>query len=623
MALNPLVDTRDNRFVLFELLQADKLNKYGAFAEFDRETYESTLELAEKMAVEVFYPANAEADKTGCQYDPKSQEVQVPECIRPLIEAYGEAGFLSLSAGPEYDGMGMPDVVHKACLEYFTAGCMSVTLYPTLTIGAARLLMNFGTEEQKKTYIPKMLSGEWGGTMCLTEPIAGSDVGALKTKAVKQPDGTYLITGEKIFISSGENDLYSNIIHPVLARIEGDPKGSKGVSIFIVPKILVNPDGSLGDRNDVVCTGIEHKMGIKASATSSLSLGDNGKCVGYLLGEERQGMKIMFQMMNEARLDVAMQGHGLSSAAYMHAVTYARNRIQGSNVKKGKSPAGSYVTIVNHPDVKRMLLWMKAYVEGTRMLMLYNALNIDIAHAAEGQEAKEAQGLVDLLIPVCKAGITDTSVLVTSEAVQTYGGYGYCSDYPVEQFMRDSKITAIYEGTNGIQSMDLTMRKILMNPERFNYTTFKQRVAATLESAKGVVDEKYISVVQKGLQRIDDVIDAMDSDMKAGAVEAVFANATPLCRAMFLLTLAWLHLWSLTLTTPKVKTLVGDANTEEIESQIAGDKEAAYYYGRMLSAQFYLGAEFSHFFGIVDYMLSGDKSVIRANREIFTGALEE
>ncbi len=364
-------------------------------------------------------------------------------------------------------------------------------------------------------------------------------------------------------------------------------------------------------------------MGIKASATCSLSFGDNGKCVGYLLGEARQGMKIMFQMMNEARFDVAMQGQGVSSAGYMHAVTYAKNRIQGANVNKGKSPAATSVTIVNHPDVKRMLLWMKAYVEGTRMLMLYCALNIDLAHAAEGEEAKEAQGLVDLLIPICKAGITDTSVLVTSEAVQTYGGYGYCSDYPVEQFMRDSKITAIYEGTNGIQSMDLTMRKILMNPERFNYTTYKKRVAATLESAKGVVDEKYISVVQKGLQRFDDVIDAMDSNMKAGAVEAVFANATPLCRAMFLLTLAWLHLWSLTLTTPKVKALIGDANTEEIESTIAGDKEAAYYYGRMLSAQFYLGAEFTHFFGIVDYMLSGDKSVIRANADIFTGALEE
>ncbi|MBN1655280.1 MAG: acyl-CoA dehydrogenase [Deltaproteobacteria bacterium] len=622
MALNPLVDTRDNRFVLFELLQVDRLNKYQAFAEFDRDTYASILGLAEKIAVEVFQPANAEADKTGCQYDPEKQEVRAPECLRAMIQAYNEAGFLSLSTEAEYGGMGMPHVVHTASMEYFVAGCMSSTLYATLTVGAANLIKNFGSEEQKNTYLPKMFSGEWGGTMCLTEPVAGSDVGALKTKAVRQADGTYLISGEKIFISAGENNLYSNIIHAVLGRVEGDPKGSKGISIFIVPKFLVNPDGSLGARNDWVCTGIEHKMGIKASATCSLSFGDNGKCIGYLLGEERQGMKIMFQMMNEARLDVAMQGHGLSSAAYMHAVTYARNRVQGASVKRGKSSDIGPVTIVNHPDVKRMLMWMKAHVEGTRMLMLCCALNIDLSHAAEGREAQEAQGLVDLLIPICKAGITDTAVLVTSEAVQTYGGYGYCSDYPVEQFMRDSKITAIYEGTNGIQAMDLIMRKVLMNPERFNYSVFRKRVLATVESAKGVVEEKYTDVVREGIRRIDDVIGAMDAEMKAGEIEAVYANATPFCRAMFLLTLAWLHLWSLTLSTPKVKKLVGNASSEEIDSKIVSDQEAAYYYGRMLSAQFYLGAEFSHFFGIIDYILSAERAVTRASAEIFTGALE-
>jgi alkylation response protein AidB-like acyl-CoA dehydrogenase len=622
MALNPLVDTRDNRFVLFELLQADKLNKYECFADFDRETFTSILELAEKIAVDVYKPGNPEVDKIGCQYDPKTQQVKVPDPLRAMLDAYAEAGFVSLSTEPEYGGMGMPHVIHSGCTEFFTAGCMAATMYDTLTVGAANLIKNWGTEEQKRTYLPKMFSGEWGGTMCLTEPVAGSDVGALKTKAVKQADGTYLITGEKIFISSGENDYYANMIHPVLARIEGDPKGTKGISIFIVPKYLVNPDGSLGAKNDFVCTGIEHKMGIKASSTTAFSFGDNGKCVGYLLGKEREGMKIMFQMMNEARLDVSMQGHGVSSAAYMHAVTYAKNRIQGASVKQGKTPNASGVTIVKHPDVKRMLLWMKSYVEGTRMLMLYTALNLDLSHAAKGPEAEEAAGLVNLLIPICKGGITDQAVMTTSTAIQTYGGYGFCSDYPVEQFLRDVRITAIYEGTNAIQAMDLTFRKILNNPDRAYYNTYKKRVTDTLNKAKGVVDAKYIDAVAKGLKRMDDVLAAMDADLMAGKTENVYANAAPLCRSMFMLTLAWLHLWSLTLTVPKAKQLLGNAKPEEIEAKIKDDKEAAYYYGKVLSSQYYLGAEFSHFFGTTDYILSGDNNITLASDDVFTGALE-
>jgi alkylation response protein AidB-like acyl-CoA dehydrogenase len=622
MALNPLVDTRDNRFVLFEMLQADKLNKHERFADFDRETFESILELAEKIAVDVFKAGNADADKAGCQYDRKTQLVKVPEQIHAMHKAYAEAGFVSLSTEAEHGGTGMPHVIHKGCMEYFTAGCMVATMYETLTCGAMNLIKNFGTAEQRATYLPKMLSGEWGGTMCLTEPVAGSDVGALKSKAVKQADGTYLISGEKIFISSGENDIYPNMIHPVLARIEGDPKGTKGISIFIVPKYLVNPDGSLGAKNDFVCTGIEHKMGIKASSTTAFSFGDNGKCVGYLLGKEREGMKIMFQMMNEARLDVSMQGHGVGSAGYMHAVTYTKNRVQGSSVKGGKGADPTPVTIVKHPDVKRMLLWMKSYVEGTRMLMLYTALNIDLSHAAKGDEAKESAGLVDLLIPICKAGCTDQGIQTTSEAIQCYGGYGFCSDYPVEQFLRDVRITAIYEGTNAIQSMDLTMRKILTNPERFYFNTYKKRANAVMSKAKGIVDDKYIDAVAKGLKRIDEVINALDADLKAGRTEKIFAIATPLCKAMFLLTVGWLHLWSLTLTIPKVKALIGNATPEQIEAKIKSDKEAAYYYGRSLSSQFFLGAEFAHFHGIVDYILSGDQTVVQASDDVFTGALE-
>ena len=285
MSLNPLVDSRDVRFIMFEMLELEKLNRFDHFKDFDRSVYEDTLALAEKIAIDQFYTSNADGDKIGLQFNAKTNEVKVPESFHKGFKAHIEAGFHSLSIPTEEGGMGMPSIVSMAAAEYFNAGNTSLTMYCGSITGAMYIIMSFGSEEVKKMFLPKMLTGEWGGTMCLTEPSAGSDVGALKSKAVKQADGTYLITGQKIFISNGENDLVSNNIHPVLARIEGDPEGTKGISIFIVPKFLIKKDGSLGERNDMACTGIEHKMGLKGNATSSLSFGDNGMCVGYLLGK--------------------------------------------------------------------------------------------------------------------------------------------------------------------------------------------------------------------------------------------------------------------------------------------------------------------------------------------------
>jgi alkylation response protein AidB-like acyl-CoA dehydrogenase len=620
MALNPLVDSRDVRFVLFELLEVDKLTDTPVYSSLDRDIFEDTLSLAEKIAVEQVYPANAESDKIGVKYDPATKKVVVPAPFKEALKTYSESGFVAKTEDPELGGMGLPVALSVCCDEIFTAASLSFTTYPGLAHGAARLIQTFGTDELKKLYMEKMYAGQWGGTMCLTEPDAGSDVGNLKAKAVKQADGTYLITGQKIFITSGDNDVYENIVHPVLARIEGDPPGTKGISIFIVPKYRVKPDGSIGEFNDVTCTGIEHKMGIHASATCSLSFGDNGKCIGYLLGKERQGMKIMFQMMNEARLGVAMQGLALSSTAYMHAVTYARNRVQGVHVTQMLNPEAQKVAIIQHPDVKRMLLWMKSYVEGMRMLIYYLAHNINLDHISEGDAKKEACGLVEILIPICKAGCTDTALYVTSEACQVYGGYGYCADYPVEQYMRDSKITAIYEGTNGIQSMDLTMRKILMNPEQYNYTVWKKRVADTVAKARGVVEDKYIALVEKGMVKLDEVISMMKEQMGGGKFLHIFANATNLQQALFMLSLAWMHLWSLTVTVPKMKGLVGDRKGDDREKLLADNAEAAYYNGRVLSSQFYLGTEFPKYFGRIEALLFGETAVIKASDSAFTGA---
>jgi hypothetical protein len=328
-------------------------------------------------------------------------------------------------------------------------------------------------------------------------------------------------------------------------------------------------------------------------------------------------------MMNEARVGVGLQGLAVSSTAYMHAVTYAKNRVQGKHVTQMLSPDAPAVPIINHPDIARTLLWMKSYVEGMRMMTYYLAHNFDLEHLTEGEAKDDAVAIGELLIPICKAGNTDIAWLITSEAIQVYGGYGFCSDYPVEQFARDSKIMSLYEGTNGIQSMDLTMRKILMNPEQYNYSVFRKRVAETVAKSRGVVDDRYIDLVERGMEKLDEVIEMMKAQMGEGKYLHLFMNATPLQQAMFMLSLAWVHLWSLTITLPKMKELVGDVKGEEREKLLEDNQEAAYYTGKVLSSQFFIGVEFPKYFGRVDSLLNGEAAVIKASKAIFTGALEE
>jgi hypothetical protein len=621
MSLNPLIDSRDVRFTLFEMLEIEKLNRFDAFKDYDRTVYEDTLDLAEKIAIEQFYPSNADGDKTGLQFDPKTAQVKVPESFKKGFNAYIESGFHSLSLSQEIGGMGLPSSIAMACAEYFNAGNTALTMYGGSITGALAIIAPFADKELYDMVVPGLLEGKWGGTMCLTEPGAGSDVGALKTKAVKQPDGTYLITGSKIFISNGEHDMTENIIHPVLARIEGDPGGTKGISIFVVPKFLINKDGSLGERNDVYCTGIEHKMGLKGNATSSLSFGENGKCVGYLLGKEREGMKIMFHLMNAARIHTGVQALGCSSAAYLHAVTYARNRVQSALIT---NPKGGPVTIINHPDVKRTLLYMKSQVEGMSMLCLFLAMHEDIMHGSKDpEEVKRATAIVDILTPVVKAGISDASWLVTSEAMQVYGGYGYCQEYPIEQYARDTKVFAIYEGTNAIQSLDLMMRKILMNPEMYNYAQLREWMNNTIAKAKGVVDDKYVKPVEEGVAKLDEVIEMMKKQMGEMKILLLLNNATSFQRAVYPLVLAWLHLWSLIITTPKAKALLGDAKGEERAKIIANDPEAAYYSGRVLSSQFFIGAELPKFFGMMAAITGNEAAALKMESDNFTGALKE
>jgi len=619
--LNSLADTRDIKFVIFELLEADKMTKYPAFSEFDHDTFEATIDLAEQVCVEVLLPTAEEGDKVGATWDPVTKEVKIPEVYKPALDQYYSGGFMGLTDRVEDGGMGMPNLVGCAAMEYACAANYPLAMYPGLSHGMVEMIFTYGTDEQKKTYCDKIMTGEWGGTMCLTEPEAGSDVGNLKTRAVKQADGTYKITGQKIFISSGENDYYKNMIHPVLARIEGDPKGTRGISIFLVPKYRVNPDGSLGEFNDVVCTGIEHKMGIHGQGTSQLAFGDNGNCIGYIMGKERQGMKIMFQMMNYARMGTALMGQANASAAYMNAVTYTKNRLQGVEVTQMLNPDAPLVTISKHPDVKRMLLWMKSHLEGQRILCYFLFKNIDIANVAQDEtERAEANGIVEILTPICKSGCTDKGVEITSMAMQCYGGYGYCTDYPIVRYMCDSKILAIWEGTNGIQAMDLTMRKILMNKEQFNYKVMAKTMNETVAKAKGIVEDKYIDLFVEGLKELDEIIEMLKKQMAEGKFLTLFMHATPLLEAMYMIAIAWCHLWSLTLTIPKMKELVGDAKGADREALLNDNAEAAFYTGKTLSSQFYLGSEFPKFFGRARALKFNEGAPIKASDPTFTGA---
>ncbi|HBN26718.1 MAG TPA: acyl-CoA dehydrogenase, partial [Desulfobacteraceae bacterium] len=395
-----LTDRRDVQFVLFEQLDIESLTKSAKYTGLNKKVFEMVLSEARSLATKELLPLSAEGDRNGCVYD--NGTVRMPEGFKRVYDLLIEGEWPALADDPELGGQGMPQVLATAVMELFQAANTAIAGFPMLGHGAALLVAHFGTEKQKELYLEKMMSGKWGGTMVLTEPEAGSDVGALTTTAVKNPDGTYSISGNKIFISCAEHDMVDNIVHPVLARIEGAPAGPAGVSLFLVPKIRVNDDGSLGELNDVACTGIEEKIGLHGGPTCSLTFGGKGECTGTLLGKENQGLRSMFHMMNEERLNVAIQSLGLASAAYMYAVSYARERVQGKHLTQSMNPDAPSVRIIEHPDVRRMLMWQKSILEGMRSLNLYVALLMDkVKITDDKEEKKKLDKFISLLTPIC------------------------------------------------------------------------------------------------------------------------------------------------------------------------------------------------------------------------------
>jgi alkylation response protein AidB-like acyl-CoA dehydrogenase len=453
---------RDMQFVLHELLNVEEtLKTLPKYAETDRALIDQVLEEGGKFASEVLFPLNRSGDHEGCHHDKAAKTVSTPKGYKEAYKQYVEAGWPSLACEEGLGGQGLPVVVNNSFYEMINSANQAWTMYPGLSHGAYECLHAHGTPEQKEKYLPKLVSGEWTGTMCLTEAHCGTDLGLLRSKAVPQADGTYKITGSKIFISAGEHDMADNILHLVLARLPDAPEGSKGISLFLVPKFLSNADGSLGERNPIFVGAIEEKMGIHGNATCQMNLDD---AVGTLIGEPHKGLNAMFVFMNFARLGVGMQGLGLTEVAYQNAVIYAKDRIQMRSLSGIKAPDKPADPIIVHPDVRRMLLTAKAYAEGARAFCSYIALQIDkeLNHPDE-EVRKDAADQVALLTPIIKAFLTDNAWIATSECLQVYGGHGYIAEFGMEQYVRDARINMIYEGTNTVQSLDLLGRKILLD----------------------------------------------------------------------------------------------------------------------------------------------------------------
>jgi alkylation response protein AidB-like acyl-CoA dehydrogenase len=616
---NTLVNTRDQRFVLYEQIGIERLFTFEKFRDLSRDMIDMVLTEAEKFAVEEILPTFDIGDKQ----DPavfKDGKAYAPKCYHSPYKKYVAGGWLCPMAPPEVGGQGLPMTVYTACSELFGAANYAFCMYPGLTLGAAAMIASYGTPEQLKKYALKMFAGEWSGTMCLTEPGAGTDVGALRTTAKRLPDGKFSISGTKCFISSGDHDLTEQIVHPVLARIEGDPAGSAGISIFIVPKYRVNGDGSLGEFNDIITCNIEHKMGIKGSATCTLNFGENGGCIGELLGNEREGMKVMFMMMNEARLGTGMQGLDAATASYEHAVQYAKERIQFRKVEDMGNNDAPGVAIINHPDIRRSLLWMKSHVEGMRSMNYFISYCIDMEHIATDEEEKaKMKGFVELLTPICKAYCSDKAVEICSLGMDVFGGYAYCSEYPMEQYLRDVKIATIYEGTNYIQSLDLVGRKLgqrkgqnLMNLfgaisaaiEKMKKNEALKVYASNLESALGAVGDLTMSFAKWG-KSMDYVIPVM--------------NARPFLMILGDLVIGWRLLDAAGIAQEKLDALCKNAGVDATQATaLARDNaEIAFYQGKVASMKYFASNVVPSIEGRCKCIKQGDKTPVEMAQESF------
>ena len=486
----------DTLFILNDVLALERYNNLPGFADATGDMLEAIAGEAAKLAEEVLFPVNLSGDQEGCKRHDDAT-VTTPKGFREAFDHYRQGGWIGLAVPEEFGGQGLPYVLHTAVGEYMSSANMALTMYPGLTQGAIAAILVHGSDEQKAAYLPKMVEGTWTGTMNLTEPHCGTDLGLLRTRAVPQADGSYKISGQKIFISAGEHDMSDNIVHLVLARIEGAPEGTKGISLFIVPKFLLEDDGTPGTRNAVSCGAIEHKMGIHGNATCVMNYDE---ATGFLIGAENKGLNAMFVMMNEARLGVGLQGLSIAEIAYQNAANYARERLQGRSLSGVKNTEGKADPLVVHPDIRRTLMTIRAWTEGGRAFTLWTALKSDIAHrASDEKERQAADDILGLMTPILKGVLTDKGFDHAVMAQQVFGGHGYIEEHGMSQYVRDARIAMIYEGANGIQALDLVGRKLGMNGGRAVMALFKE-IGDFCEENRG--DEKlafFTKHLKKGL----------------------------------------------------------------------------------------------------------------------------
>jgi butyryl-CoA dehydrogenase len=538
-----ILSRRDLDFLLHEWLQVETLTKRPRYAEHSRETFDAVLDLAERIATEQFAPHNRKADEN----EPRMVDgtvVLIPE-VAEALAVFTDAGLMAGEFDEAYGGMQLPHTVGQAVFAWFKAANVGTSSYPFLTMANARLLLTHGSEEQKRTFVGPMVEGRWFGTMALSEPQAGSSLADITTRAEPQDDGTYRLTGNKMWISAGDHELTENIVHLVLAKIPGGPPGVKGISLFVVPKFLVNDDGSLGERNDVVLAGLNHKMGYRGTTNTLLNFGEGGHtpggrpgAVGYLVGEPHRGLTYMFHMMNEARIGVGMGAAVLGYTGYLHALEYARTRTQGRPAA-AKDPASPPVRIVEHPDVRRMLLAAKSYAEGGLALGLYCARLVDEEQTAETEEERaRAHLLLDTLTPIAKAWPSRWGPVADDLAIQVHGGYGYTRDYPVEQFYRDNRLNPIHEGTNGIQALDLLGRKVVAQGGA-GLALLTGAIGATTARAAGTEWSDLAADLDRAVQRLASVTTTL---WGTGDPELALANASAYLEAAGHVVVGWLWL---------------------------------------------------------------------------------
>jgi alkylation response protein AidB-like acyl-CoA dehydrogenase len=578
-----LDDDRDIRFNLFEWLDLDAVLKAPPFQEIDRDQLAMVLEEALKVAQGSVSACNEEGDRIGARFE--GGKVKLPSGFTEAYRDLASGGWISPTMDPAFGGMGLPESVGTGISEFLMGANTALGLQILLTRGAAHLIETFGSGDLKAAFCERMYSGEWTGTMCLTEAGAGSDLGALTTKAVRQGDGTYLVSGEKIFITSGDHDLTPNVIHAVLARTPGAPAGPKGLSLFVVPKLRVNPDGSLAGPNDVACAGIEHKLGIHGSPTCSLVFGAEGGCQGFLLGQEEQGLAHMFQMMNAARWEVGVQGLSNASAAHQAALAYARERLQGRGPGAGRGTGQS--PIIEHPDVRRSLLLQSAYVQAMRALVSYTAWCMDMAHVTEGEGHDRWQGLVELLTPVSKAWCSDWGFRVTEWALQVFGGYGFTMDYPAEQYLRDCKIASIYEGTNGIQALDLVGRKFRMQEGR----PVKDLLKMAGDTAQALAEDPVLGASARQLEAAVKALGAVLAQLpgRENAGLLMLLNAVPVLDMLGHVVGGHLLLQQALVAKGKAQALLAGRGVDPSDpvafrAHLAGSPEAAFYQNKVQAA---------------------------------------